>query len=148
MIHVESRLEPQAVASDLLERAAAAVLAHEGAQGDLSVVLADDAQLRDLNNKYLGIDASTDVLSFSSGEADPDSGATYLGDVILSIPTAERQARDAGHPVATEVQLLVVHGVLHLLGHDHAQAEAKALMWGAQADILKTLGIGDIAIHE
>lgn len=148
MIHLESRQEPPPVASDVVERAAAATLRHEGAEGDVSVVLGDDAHLRELNSRYLGVDAPTDVLSFSSGEVDPDSGATYLGDVILSVPTAERQAAEAGHTLEAEVQLLVIHGVLHLLGHDHAQAEAKTRMWAAQADVLTSLGLGTLDIHE
>ena len=75
---------------------------------------------------YLGIDGPTDVLSFPASEMDPETGVHYIGDILISIPRAQAQADAAGHPLEAEVQLLVVHGVLHLLGHDHAQAEEKA----------------------
>jgi len=101
-----------------------------------------------LNREYLGIDAPTDVLSFPASETDPETGARYIGDILISIPRARGQATAAGHPLESEVQLLVVHGVLHLLGHDHAQAEEKARMWKAQAEILESLGLGNIRIRE
>ena len=90
----------------------------------------------------------TDVLSFPASETDPDTGASYIGDILISIPRAQAQADAAGHPLEAEVQLLVVHGVLHLLGYDHADAEEKALMWKAQAEILTGLGLGTIQIRE
>ncbi len=125
-----------------------AALAHESADGDLSIVLTDDAQLHQLNRDYLGVDAPTDVLSFPASETDPETGASYLGDVLISIPRAEAQAQSAGHPLEAEVQLLVVHGVLHLLGHDHAEPEDKARMWAAQAQVLDKLGLAGLEILE
>ena len=123
-------------------------LAQQSARGDLSVVLTDDQQLRELNRDYLGIDAPTDVLSFPASEKDPESGEAYLGDILISVERAAQQAEAAGHPVEAELQLLVVHGVLHLLGHDHAEPEEKARMWAAQSEILKSLGLGDIEVRE
>jgi probable rRNA maturation factor len=79
---------------------------------------------------------------------DPETGARYIGDILISIPRAQAQADAAGHPLEAEVQLLVVHGVLHLIGHDHAEAEDKARMWKAQTEILKQLGLGQIQIRE
>jgi probable rRNA maturation factor len=110
---------------------------------DLSIVIEDDARLQALNIEFLKIDAPTDVLSFPSGEEapDPETGRVYLGDVIISYPRAEEQASIAGHPVLAELLLLVVHGVLHLLGYDHAEPEEKALMWSSQAKILHDLGV-------
>lgn len=148
MIHIESRLDPQPVSSELIERAARSALANQSADGDLTIVLTDDVQLRELNRDYLGVDAPTDVLSFPASETDPETGARYLGDLLLSIPRAEEQARAAGHPLESEVQLLVVHGTLHLLGHDHAEPDEKSKMWKAQGEILDSLGIGDIQIRE
>ena len=72
----------------------------------------------------------------------------YLGDILISMPRASQQAAVAGHPLEAEVQLLVVHGVLHLLGYDHAEPEEKRRMWAAQADILSSLGLGNIEIRE
>lgn len=134
----------------LLDRAAKAALEHESESldSDLSIVLTDDARLQELNREYLGIDAPTDVLSFPASETDPETGARYIGDILISIPRAQSQADAAGHPLESEVQLLVVHGMLHLLGHDHGEPEEKARMWKAQAEILESLGLGDIQIRE
>ena len=134
----------------LLERAAHAALDHESEplESDLSIVLTDDARLHKLNRDYLGIDASTDVLSFPASETDPETGARYIGDILVSVPRAQSQADAAGHALESEVQLLVVHGVLHLLGHDHGDPDEKARMWKAQAEILESLGLGDIQIRE
>jgi probable rRNA maturation factor len=147
MIHVESEFP---FPKDLLERAAQAALEHESqaSESELTIVLTDDARLHDLNRAYLGIDAPTDVLSFPASETDPETGTQYLGDILISVPRAQAQANAARHPLESEVQLLVVHGVLHLLGHDHAEAEEKARMWKAQAEILEHLGLGNIQIHE
>ena len=147
MINIESSLEPP-FDLDLLEQAALAALTHQSAEGDLTIVLADDEELHRLNRDFLGIDAPTDVLSFPASETDPDTGAAYLGDIILSIPRADAQAQAAGHPLADEARLLVIHGVLHLLGHDHAEADEKAKMWKAQAEIMMGLGLGHVKVNE
>ena len=94
------------------------------------------------------MDAPTDVLSFPASETDPESGITYLGDILVSVPRAHQQAIAAGHSLESEVQLLVVHGILHLMGHDHADADEKARMWQAQAEILAGLGLAHIQIRE
>jgi probable rRNA maturation factor len=148
MIHIESSVQPQPVESDLIERAALAVLAQESKEGELTVFLSDDAQLHELNLEFLGVDAPTDVLSFPASETDPETGKPYLGDVIISAARAEEQARSAGHRLEAEVQLLVVHGVLHLLGYDHAEPEEKARMWALQARALETLGLTGLEIKE
>ena len=152
MIHIESTYDyPDA----LLERAAQAVLKQqkESPDVDLTIVLADDAHLHELNRDYLGVDAPTDVLSFPASETDgaeidPETGVRYIGDIIISVPYATRGAAKAGHLVESELQLLVVHGVLHLLGHDHAKPKEKAEMWKAQAEVLKSLGLGNIQVRE
>lgn len=125
----------------LLRTAARAALEHQAAPapGELAIVLTDDAALQALNRDFVGHDDATDVLSFPSGTVSPETGAYYFGDIALSYPRALAQAKAGGHPVSAEVQLLVVHGVLHLLGHDHATPQEKARMWAAQADILKSL---------
>jgi probable rRNA maturation factor len=136
--------------NDLLEKAALAALRHQSSpeNADLTIVLTDDAQLQQLNRDYLDVDAPTDVLSFPSDQTDPETGSRYLGDILISVPRAAQQAFAAGHPVEAEAQLLVVHGVLHLMGHDHAEAEEKSRMWQAQAEILSGLGLGGIEIRE
>ena len=147
MINIESEFN---LSADLLERAAHTALKHqkETLEVDLSIVLTDDARLRELNRDYLGVDGPTDVLSFPASETDPETGARYIGDIIISVPYAARGAEKAGHPLESELQLLVVHGVLHLLGHDHAESKDKARMWKAQAEILESLGLGRIQIQE
>ena len=145
-IQIDESLESSAALAGLdqavIERAAQHTLYHAGAdaQAEATIVLSDDAQLHALNHQFLGIDAPTDVLSFPGGETDPDSDALYLGDVIISISRAQAQAAAGGYPLLDELQLLVVHGMLHLLGHDHGDEEEKAKMWPIQAQILVSLG--------
>lgn len=147
MIHIEAH--PDFHKIELLERAAQAALEHQSVlDTDMSIVLTDDEKLRELNRDYLGIDAPTDVLSFPASESDPETGAHYLGDILISVSRAAEQAKTAGHDVRDELQLLVVHGVLHLLGHDHAEAEGKARMWAAQSEVLERLGLGHIRVRE
>jgi probable rRNA maturation factor len=136
--------------SNILERAAQATLDLNGVpNADLTLVLTGDARLQELNREYLGKDAPTDVLSFPAGdETDPETGRRYLGDVILSLARATEQAQQRGHAIEAEIQLLVVHGVLHLLGHDHAEADEKSRMWAAQAEALERLGISPNIVHE
>lgn len=133
----------------LLARAARAALRHQSAPSpcELTIALTGDEHLHALNKRFLGVDAPTDVLSFPA-EAPPlvstDHGlriqsAPYLGDIAVSYPRALAQAQAAGHPVEAELQLLVVHGVLHLLGHDHGKKKEKERMWAAQAEILTDL---------
>jgi len=129
-----------------LLRTARATLSYADVNGpaELTVVVTGDGSVRRLNRTYCGVDAPTDVLAFSSGNpqsfVSPVETAQYLGDVIISYQRAEAQAQSAGHPVDAELQLLTVHGVLHLLGHDHAQPDQKGVMWNAQAEILRQLG--------
>lgn len=127
----------------LLSHAAATILVQQGQppDADLSIVLGDDAQLQELNRQFLGFDKPTDVLSFPSGELDPDTQMPYLGDIVISYDRARAQAEAGGHAVEDELQLLVVHGILHLLGHDHAEAHEKEQMWAAQSAALLQLGI-------
>ncbi len=133
-----------------LARAVAAAaneaLAHLGAPdgAGLTVLLTDDEYVRQLNRQYRGEDAATDVLSFPAGEAMPGGDAAYLGDIAIAVPTAERQAAAKGHTPLAELQLLAIHGALHLLGYDHLDAAQKAAMWAAQAAILAKLGLADI----
>ena len=129
-----------------LRNAARAVLVQHRVQAgvELTIVITGNAQLRSLNRTFRDVDAPTDVLSFATDERlRPDT--VYLGDVIISYPKAREQAKAGGHSVQAELQLLVVHGVLHLLGHDHYTTAEKKAMWQAQAAVLKKL---DAAITE
>ncbi|OGN88583.1 MAG: rRNA maturation RNase YbeY [Chloroflexi bacterium RBG_13_48_10] len=110
-------------------------------ESSMCVVIGDDTLLRKLNHKYRNIDSATDVLSFPSSEHDPDTNSIYLGDVIISLARAEHQATAGGHPLEDELQLLVIHGTLHLLGYDHLGRVDKGKMQAAQDRILNQLGV-------
>jgi len=143
MIHLQiDELYQMLALETLLEQAAQATLDHQSAPPDstLTIVLTGDDTLHDLNLRFMGVDAPTDVLSFPSGERDPETGDLYLGDVLISYPRAESQAAQDSHPVTAELQLLTVHGTLHLLGHDHADEGEKSRMWTAQGEILAMIG--------
>jgi probable rRNA maturation factor len=125
----------------LLRKAAQATLDQQRVKHhvELTIVITGNAQLRALNRTFRDVDAPTDVLSFATtDQLQPDT--LYLGDVVISYSKAKEQAKAGRHPVEAEVQLLVVHGVLHLLGHDHYTEAEKNVMWKAQAATLKKIG--------
>jgi probable rRNA maturation factor len=140
-VEVENEVEISSAQKEIVRQAAASTLADQAqVRGTgCTVLLTGDEQIRALNRDFLEQDKSTDVLSFPAGEATPGL-ETYLGDIAISVPTARRQARSAGHNLDAELQLLTVHAVLHLLGYDHASADEQAAMWSAQARILAKLG--------
>jgi len=128
-------------AADALDAATRSTLAHEGAApGELSIVLVDEESMRQFNLQYAEVDAATDVLAFADGSLDPDSGMTHHGDVIICYPIAEHQASLGGHSLSAELNLLAIHGALHLLGYDHDAEESQTAMWAVQDAILKELG--------
>ncbi len=131
------------VEKSILIQAAQQVLefAKNADKSDLGIVIGNQTLLHRLNLKYRQVDIPTDVLSFPSGEVDPDTAVLYLGDVVISLPQAQSQAATEGHPLVEELQLLVVHGTLHLLGYDHAEAKEKKSMQVAQDKILGQLGL-------
>ncbi len=130
--------------AEVLHAAAHATLTHEQVTppAGLTVVLGDDEQLQALNRQFMGHDEPADVLSFPSDDDDIDSDEDrrYLGDIVISLQRAQAQATAGGHPTAAELQLLAVHGALHLLGYGHATAAERATMWAVQATILTVLG--------
>ncbi len=127
-------------------RAGRAAVAATGLQGDrpvaLTVVLSDDAELRDLNRIWRGKDRPTSVLSFPSGAIGPDRRRA-LGDVILGFETVVRDAEAAQKPLAHHLSHLVVHGVLHLMGYDHERPAEARRMEGLEVRVLAGLGISD-----
>jgi probable rRNA maturation factor len=139
---LQERVDPEP-----LRRAALQTLHHQQVEDgcELAVVVTGDEVLRELNHLYRGVDVPTDVLAFAddpSGQFIDAPGAPHhLGDVIISFPRAEAQAAEAGHAVQAEMQLLVVHGLLHLLGYDDQTDDTRAKMWAAQSDVLQTLGL-------
>jgi probable rRNA maturation factor len=109
--------------------------------GELSVVLVDDAEMRQLNAAYRHKDRPTDVLAFAMREGDgAQLHPEVLGDVVISLDTAARQAADRGAPLADEVRLLLTHGVLHLLGYDHESSPRDARrMFAKQRALMRQL---------
>lgn len=131
-----------------LKEAAQNSLTHENVSGrvELTIVITGDDQIQALNRQYRGVDSPTDVLAFGQATAEAQFAAipgapAYLGDVIISYPRADMQARSGGHSAMDELLLLVVHGVLHLLGHDHAARGQKRKMWASQENVLRELGV-------
>lgn len=162
-IQAEIELDIANLETELLT-AATAALRQQGVQppAALTILLTDDAQIQELNRTYRGYDEPTDVLSFPNEaeeweelpdeleeEEDEDdeledeewgtAEGNYLGDIAISVPYAARQAAEQGHSTLAELRLLTVHGVLHLLGHDHAEPEEETIMWAAQNVILDGL---------
>jgi probable rRNA maturation factor len=128
-----------------LQAAAAAVLAQHDVTPDstISVVIADNNFVQELNRQFRGVDAPTDVLSFPSDAPPvelPDE-PPYLGDLIIAYPYAAAQAEREGHHLDDSLALLVAHGTLHLLGYDHDTAENRARMWAAQENALRAVGV-------
>lgn len=113
---------------------------------EITIVLADDAEMRQLNRDYRGQDAPTDVLSFGAwDEFAPESGADMipLGDVVIAFGTAGADAATTGTPLDEHLTHLVVHGILHLLGYDHISDSDAAVMEGLEIAVLKGMGIDD-----
>lgn len=152
----------RAVDVEQIRAAAQAALRHQGApdRASLCVVIVDDVEIQALNRQYRGIDAPTDVLSFgmqtddelNDEPSDEAPGTTfvvapeqqeetdaYLGDVIIAFPQVVAQAAQQGHSTGQELSLLIVHGVLHLLGHDHATPQDEAHMWAIQDQVLEAM---------
>lgn len=110
-------------------------------RAELSVVMTGDGEMRRLNKAFRGKDRTTDVLSFPLLEGKRlvvgGKGDLPLGDVVVSLPQAARQARTRGVPTRDEVDLLLVHGILHLLGYDHGTKADEKRMFGLQSRLLK-----------
>lgn len=133
-----------AVDREALLRAALLTLDSElDGPAEMGIVIADDGTVQELNRDYRGYDEPTDVLSFGlSGlakasvddEAEPftfptlPDGIIHLGEIVISYPTAERQALEHSRPLEEELRHLVIHGTLHILGHDHAEPDEEAVM--------------------
>ena len=136
-VRVSSARRPGLSAASVRAAAEAMLRALRLDDAELSIVLCGDARMRTLNRQYRGKDRSTDVLAFALHEgktlvhADP----RVLGDVVISLPTAARQARAAGRAAADEVRMLLAHGLLHLLGDDH-RTLAQARRMSARTDAL------------
>ena len=110
---------------------------------EVSLLLTDDAQIQDLNRTYRDKDKSTNVLSFVSYEEDAhvDQGPALLGDIVIAFGVSDQEAREEGKPLADHLSHLVIHGMLHLLGHDHEEDSEAEHMETLEISVLKGLGI-------
>lgn len=116
---------------------------HVHPEAELSVLVATEEQMSQLHLEWMGLAGPTDVLSFPMDEVRPDSwsgdaadDAPILGDLVLCPTVAQAQAQTAGHSTEEELQLLTTHGILHLLGFDHAEPDQELEMFGLQSDLL------------
>lgn len=133
----------------LVRRCCNAVLTFENFSqpAEISVTFVDDERIRELNKMHRDIDKSTDVLSFPLGEdgvydKNMETGACLLGDIVISVPTAVRQAEEYGHTLQREIGFLTVHSMLHLLGYDHVNGGIEAVhMREKEEHVLTELGL-------
>lgn len=114
------------------------------AAAEVSVVLCDDRAIRRLNSKWRGVDAPTDVLAFpqltDDDWQDPAVRQVMLGDIVLSLESAARQAKEYGHSTEREILYLFTHGLLHLLGHDHLEEDDRCRMRRREEEIMAAAG--------
>jgi rRNA maturation RNase YbeY len=138
-LHVQPRYARTVRARSLAALCRRTLAAERAPPAELSVVVTDDATVRALNRRYRHRDAPTDVLSFSldgDGFVLPARQLRQLGEVVISYPTAARQARAEGHTVHDELAHLLVHGVLHLLGYDHQRPRETQRMHAREEALL------------
>ncbi len=147
MLHVEVQTKsagapPAARVRELLSRAARAAKTRGSRAAstparDVSVLFCADRRMRALNRRYRGQDRPTDVLAFPAGE----DGRGFLGDIVISVPYAAREARRRREPGAREIDRLLVHGLLHLMGYDHETDDGE--MNALETRVRRRLGISD-----
>ena len=148
--HIEVQVEDHVgpVDTQSIDDAVRLTLLHQRVEdaSEVVIVISDDDALEDLNRRFRGVARPTDVLSFENQTRGPYSIGTagfprYLGDVVISLDRAREQADEAGGALNDELQVLAVHGVLHLLGYGHADEREKEQMWTIQSEILRLLDV-------
>lgn len=140
-VHMQTQIRRITFDQARLDRQARAILSDVGeASAELGILLVGDQRMRSLNRQYRGKDRTTDVLAFAMREA-PHPSAGLLGDVVIAVPTAVRQAKEGGRSLDEELTVLLVHGVLHLCGYDHERSEKEARrMQRRERMILRSIG--------
>lgn len=134
-----------AAARRLRARAAAYLAALGRADAELSILLVTDRRIRSLNRDWRDKDAATDVLSFPLDE--PEGVSALLGDVVISLDTAARRAREDGRPVGAELDRYLAHGLLHLLGYDHERPVDARRMAEKEAELARVEGLVGAALR-
>lgn len=155
ILNNQSKITVSRKLRELIKRAARSTLGFFGLRDDveISVMLTDNEDIRNLNRLHRGIDRATDVLSFPMFEYDEkgeihedyaelsEMGEIVLGDIVISLERAREQAEEYGHSFEREVGFLTVHSMLHLLGYDHMTPEDEDEMFGYQKEILDQMGL-------
>lgn len=140
-INIESRTRPLAIRA-VIRRAISAAARFEAVEPGMSVsvLVTGDQEIRELNHRFAGEDHATDVLAFAAGDVPGHPGEDgELGDIVLSLDHLRVQADGAGHSLEREAAVLAIHGFLHLLGYDHADADEARRMFGRTDQILARL---------
>ncbi len=128
----------------MLHRAAEAAWQATGSgAAELSILLSDDVEIQALNRNYRGKNKPTNVLSFPAGDVGAAGRPRLLGDVVLALETVKREAAAQSKPLVNHLSHMTVHGVLHLLGHDHETETQATAMEALETEILRGLGIAD-----
>lgn len=139
MIEIENRsgqLAPESDVKKLLEFSIKELGLHQDCE--LTLAFINDTEMEELHKKWLDLPGTTDVMSFPMDELrpnDPEPG--ILGDIVISPVVARVQAEKAGHSFEHEVKILAAHGLLHLIGYDHQEAEAEKIMFALQEDLVR-----------
>lgn len=150
----QNKIEFTQEIQNIIEKSIYSALQHENflKSFEISVVLTDNEQIKEINNEFRGIDRETDVLSFpmlnekftdsdfNFEDINPQTGEVVLGDIVLSLEKAKSQAIEYGHSFEREVSFLTVHSVLHLLGYDHEIDEERIIMRQKEESILEKIG--------
>ncbi len=145
---------------ELLNRVMEASLDYIGCpyETEISILLTDDEQIREINREFRNIDSATDVLSFPAVEFSspgdfteleengedcfhPETGELILGDIVISVERALKQADEFGHSIVREIAFLTAHSMLHLMGFDHMEEEERSVMEAKQDEIMSILQI-------
>jgi len=128
---------------DIIKRSIQNTLLVEGENTqsvEVSVLLTNDKEIKQLNKVYRGVDSATDVLAFPMREGEgAELNRNILGDIVISIDTARKQSEEVGHPLEDELTLLAVHGILHLLGYDDQKDDDAKIMREKEEKILSIL---------
>ena len=140
-VHMQIQVRRVTFDQARLDRQARAILSDVGeASAELGILFVGDQRMRSLNRQYRGKDRTTDVLAFAMREA-PHSSSSLLGDVVIAVPTAVRQAKEGQRSLDEELTILLVHGILHLCGYDHERSEKEARrMQRRERMILRSIG--------
>lgn len=142
MIHYRNDVRKSGVDANALKATMRALLQSvDEADATISITLVHDTAIRELNRRHRGKDKPTDVLSFPLDPSELEGPERLLGDIVISVDTARRQAADYDAPLQREVYRLAIHGLLHVLGHDHMEPEERAAMEAQERRLAAAIGM-------